>query len=156
MSEPKKVDHWAFLATELGAAVPEPEEDIASEISPFGEEIPVAEQPQPEYVPPEEPESQVEEVIVVEQVVEEPAATEPPPVRRERSAIQLGFAGQRAGHRSAARTGAGNRTGTDFLNARSGVGAYRANGRTSGGRSSGRRADVRELIQRSGTGSGHP
>ena len=75
MSEPKKVDHWAFLATELGAAVPEPE--ISFESAPLAEETPVFEEIEPEIVPPAVVESHVEEPITAELHVEEPAAPVP-------------------------------------------------------------------------------
>jgi hypothetical protein len=84
MSEAKKVDHWAFLATELGAAVPEPE--IAFEESPLIEETPVVEEARQEITPPTVVEDHVEEVEVVDvkQVDEKPVVSEAQPARSER------------------------------------------------------------------------
>jgi hypothetical protein len=93
MSESKKVDHWAFLATELGAAVPEPE--IPEEIAPPVEESSSVEDYRPETIPPTLFEDSFQEVsaeepVVAERVADVPAMSEPrnvepPPVRAERS-----------------------------------------------------------------------
>ena len=82
MSEPKKVDHWAFLASELGADVPEPE--ISEEFLPFTSETPVVEEPQPECVTPTIEETHVEEPIVAEQIEEVPVVPVASPSRSER------------------------------------------------------------------------
>jgi hypothetical protein len=85
MSESKKVDHWAFLASELGATSPEPEEQESFESPRFMEETQAVSEPAPEPVLPAPEEIRFEEIVVSEPVAEEPAATEPPPVRPKRS-----------------------------------------------------------------------
>ncbi len=89
MSEPKKVDHWSILATELGAAIPEPE--ISEESSPLAEDAPGQEEFQPEDVPLMAVESIVEESVGAEELVEEPSEPEtlPAPAERPRSSWDL-------------------------------------------------------------------